>query len=109
MERLISLRKEKQLTQQKLAEQIGTTQQSIYGYEQGLYEPDIRTLKLIADFFDTSVDYLIDNVDVRRRIEHFEKFELSADEAVHMEKYRKLTPCIQRGINALIDECIDAK
>ena len=53
---LKTLREDRQLSQQKLGEQIGVTQQAIYKYENDLAEPDIRTLILLSRFFETSVD-----------------------------------------------------
>ena len=61
---LKTLREDRQLSQQKLGEQIGVTQQAIYKYENDLAEPDIRTLILLSRFFETSVDYLIGNSDI---------------------------------------------
>jgi transcriptional regulator with XRE-family HTH domain len=104
MDRLISLRKEKNISQQKLAEQIGTNQQSIHGYEQGLYEPDIQTLKLLAIFFNTSVDYLVGNTEIRNKIEYVQKFELNENEASVMEMYRVLPTYAQRGFFLLAQE-----
>lgn len=104
VDRLISLRKEKKISQQKLAEQIGTNQQNIHGYEHGLYEPDIQTLKLLANFFNTSVDYLVGNTAIRNKIEHVEKFELNENEAVVMEMYRVLPAYAQRGFLLLAKE-----
>ncbi len=48
---LKKLRKEKGLTQQFLAEKFDLSQQSIYKYENNLAEPDIATLKELAEFF----------------------------------------------------------
>ena len=59
MKNLKSLRLSKGLSQLKLAELFNISQQSIYKYENGLAEPDIDTLIKLADYFETSVDYLI--------------------------------------------------
>jgi len=103
MERIKLLRDEKKISQQKLAEQIGTNQQSIHRYEHGFYEPDIRTLKLLANFFETSVDYLVSNTEVRRKIEPVEKFDLNSHEAEFIEKYRSLPANARQGVSALVD------
>lgn len=60
---LKKLRTEKGITQQALAAAVGTSQQSINKYENHGVEPDIATLIRLADFFDTSTDYLIDRTD----------------------------------------------
>lgn len=56
---LKSLRKSKDLTQKQLAEKINVTHVSISGYESGNRTPDLDTLKVIADYFDVSIDYLL--------------------------------------------------
>ena len=59
LENLRKLRTEAGVTQKQLADAISVSQQSINKYENHNIEPDIRTMILIADFFHTSVDYLI--------------------------------------------------
>ena len=59
MENLKKLRLERNLSQQKLAEAIGLSQQAITKYENGKTQPDFQTLMTLAEFFHTSVDYLI--------------------------------------------------
>ena len=51
MKNLKKLRLERGLSQQKLADILHITQQSIYKYENGLAEPNIELLKNIADYF----------------------------------------------------------
>ena len=63
--RLKKLREERNITQQELADQLSCSQQSINNYENHGTQPDIDMLCRMADFFDTSVDYLIGNTDVR--------------------------------------------
>jgi len=57
---LKKLRKLKKYSQDDLAEKLKTTQQNISLYERGLVAPNIEALTQLADFFDVSVDYLID-------------------------------------------------
>lgn len=56
---LKELRVQAGISQQQLADVIGVSQQSINKYENHNIEPDIRTLVALADYFETSVDYLI--------------------------------------------------
>lgn len=56
---LRKLRMSKDISQQRLADILEITQQAVYKYEKDKTEPDIRTLILLADYFDTTVDYLI--------------------------------------------------
>ena len=59
---LRTLRMSKGISQQQLADVIGTSQQSINKYENHNVEPDISTLIMLADYFQVSVDYLIGHV-----------------------------------------------
>ncbi len=54
-----SLRKEKNISQTKLAQDLKLTQQAIGKWETGKSIPDSTTLSLIADYFDTTVDFLL--------------------------------------------------
>lgn len=56
---LKKLRNEYNISQQQLADVIGVSQQSINKYENHNIEPDIETLKMMAKFFNTSIDYLV--------------------------------------------------
>ncbi|WP_083465531.1 helix-turn-helix domain-containing protein [Thalassobacillus sp. C254] len=58
-ERLRSLRKEKNITQEGLGKIINVTKVSISGYENGNRTPDTDTLQKLADYFDVSVDFLL--------------------------------------------------
>ena len=53
------LRNKYNISQQQLANVIGVSQQSINKYENHNIEPDIETLKAIATFFNTTIDYLV--------------------------------------------------
>ena len=109
VDNLKSLREEKRVSQQKLAEQIGTNQQNIHRYEHGFYEPDIQTLKLLANFFNTSIDYLVGYTDMRHKIEAVEKFDLNEEEAALLEKYRTLALNERRGIMGMIDALLQSE
>ena len=61
--RLKLLRKQKHMSQLSLAMKLNTTQMSISRYETGKREPDLKPLILIADFFDVSIDYLLERTD----------------------------------------------
>ncbi len=107
MKNLKGLREEKGISQQKLAEKINTNQQNIYRYENGFSEPDIQTLKLFADYFETSVDYLIGNTDIRHRIEPVEHFDLNEEEALLMKKYRQLRANLRTSVMSMIDALLE--
>ncbi len=61
--RLRELRKERGISQLKLAMDLYLNQNSISRYESGEREADYATLILIADYFDVSIDYLLNRTD----------------------------------------------
>jgi len=61
--RIKELRKKKGISQQRLATDLNTTQNTISRYETGEREPGIDELIKIADYFNVSVDYLIGRTD----------------------------------------------
>lgn len=65
--RLKELRAEAEISQYKLAEDLGLSRSMISNYEQGTREPDFGTLKTLSDYFDVSIDYLLGVSSMRRR------------------------------------------
>ena len=57
-ETLRSLRAQKSMTQQELADKTGLSRSRINNYEQGIREPDFRTAEILADFFNVDLDML---------------------------------------------------
>ena len=106
LENLKKLREEAGISQKQLAEFIGVSQQSINKYENHNIEPDIDTMIRIADFFNTSVDYLIGHTDLRRKIEPTLAYELNTDECFVIEGYRKLSRKQKDCICTVIDSYI---
>lgn len=61
--RLKEIRKKKGITQLKLAMDLGMNQNSISLYETGEHEADYRTLIALADYFNVSIDYLLERTE----------------------------------------------
>lgn len=61
--RLKQLRKEKGISQLKLALDLNMSQNTISRYETGEREADYRSLILIADYFNVSIDYLLERTE----------------------------------------------
>ena len=58
-ENIRAFRKERKMTQEKLAEVLGVTVGAVYKWESGLSQPELGLIVEMADFFDTSVDVLL--------------------------------------------------
>ena len=88
--RLKELRKEIGISQQRLADAIGVSQQSINKYENHDIEPDIDTLKKFAAFFDASIDYIVGFSSIRERIAPRSENDLTGEENRLIDDYRQL-------------------
>lgn len=66
LKNLKKLRTEKGISQQKLADIIMVSQQSINKYENQSCEPDINTMIRIAEYFDVTLDYLVGRSTIRK-------------------------------------------
>ena len=63
MQRLKELRIKRHISQVKLAMDLSMNQNSISRYENGEREADYKTLIQFADYFDVSIDYLLERTD----------------------------------------------
>ena len=63
--RLKELRESRNESQQKIAMLLNVSQTMVSRYELGQATPDIPTLILLAKHFNVSVDYIIENTDVK--------------------------------------------
>lgn len=61
--RLREIRKAKGISQLKPAMDLNTRQNTISRYETGEREPGIQELMKIADYFNVSLDYLLERTD----------------------------------------------
>lgn len=57
-DKLLKLRKERKLSQEKLARLIGTSGPIIGRYERGEMVPSVEVASKLADVFDVTLDYL---------------------------------------------------
>ena len=66
--RLKLLRKERQISQLKLALDLNMSQNTISRYETGEREPGINELINIANYFNVSIDYLLEQTENPKRV-----------------------------------------
>lgn len=62
--RLKEIRKARGISQLKLAIDLNMNQNSISRYENGIREADYATLIKFADYFNVSIDYLLERTDI---------------------------------------------
>lgn len=102
LRRLKELRMEKGVSQQKLADALSISQPSINKYENHNIEPEIALLTKIADYFDTSIDYLVGRTDHKERIVKVSQEDLDGQECRLVDDYRRLSVRQQNSIHEVI-------
>ena len=107
LENLKKLREEAGISQKHLAEAIGVSQQSVNKYENHNIEPDIETLKRIADYFDTSIDFLVGFSSERRKTGLSNSQDISRQESSLIRKYRTLTPKEKQSIDLILENYLN--
>lgn len=73
---------ERDITQKELARQLNIAPSTLGSYVQNVREPDFNTLKLLADYFEVSTDYLLD---------HYQKKVCKTREKELLRVFRTLT------------------
>jgi len=96
-ERLKSLRKENNITQKKLSDEINVSASTIGLYEQGRRSPDNETLTKIADYFEVTINYLLG----RTNQKYFR-----ADETISFHSKGKLSDEDMKMVRDLIDRLV---
>lgn len=70
--KLRKIRENKGLLQKEVADALKISASTIGMYEQNRREPDNETLKKIANYFNVSTDYLLDNIPKKSEEEEIE-------------------------------------
>ena len=97
--RLISLRKERGMTQTDLAQLIHKKRSTVSGYETEGKEPDLETVCFLAQYFDVSTDYLLGYSDEKNHVE-----QVFYNDRVNFERHFKGLPPELRPVVA---KCFD--
>lgn len=105
LENLKKLRAASGVSQKTLADNIGLSQQSINKYENHNIEPDIATLIRIADYFHTSVDYLVGHTSNMSSLS-YENNQISYEESAMLCRYRALPEKQKKIIQMLLEELL---
>lgn len=107
-DRLLSLRKQRDLTQSDLANKIGLNKQTISQYERGVRRPDLETLMLLCDFFNVSTDFMLGETDFTMRIVNIDDLAaldamITKEEADMIIAYRNAPAGRQDAVRALLN------
>ena len=101
---LRDLRNQRKLSQRDIAEFLGITQQAYANYENGNREPDLQTLKKLADYFGVLTDFLLeDNAQLPSDIVDEQAQALYEKRKVLFDKSAKASPKDMDYIINLVD------
>lgn len=67
---LRSLRKERGVTQLKVAMDLNISREALSYYENGKRSPDLAMLRTLSQYFDISIDYLINGEEFQPKYPH---------------------------------------
>lgn len=110
LNRIRQLRDERNMTQSELAILMNTNYQTISDYEREKYYPGIELLRLLAHHFNTSIDYLLCETDVRDPYMSAREHYLTPKESELVLNFRKLDSKSQNrllGIALGMTEALD--
>ena len=88
------LRRQRNLTQEQIAEAFGVSCQAISKWETGTSYPDISLLPIIADYFSVSVDYLLGH-DTSKQEEAIKQVCDHADTLFEADDYVRAIPLLR--------------
>lgn len=101
--RIKELRKKRGLMQQRLASELGITQQMLSKYERDVTLIKVDVLKKIAKYFNVTTDYLLGISDVKRDLQRQMIMNETLDEYYDLvEVYKELDPYDQEMIWSII-------
>ncbi len=102
MKRIAQLRKEKGLNQVGLGLKLNLSQKMISAYESGVHQPSIETLKTLSKIFDVSVDYIIENSNIKAKAETLSLNRLTTTEIELLDIFKTLDPSEQQRAIGII-------
>ena len=96
-ETLKKIRKQKDMTQEQLAEYLNISPQSVSKWETNLTLPDITMIPMLANIFDISSDTLL-GIDINVKKERIEKIQKEAWNCLIVSRYEEAEKILRAGI-----------
>jgi transcriptional regulator with XRE-family HTH domain len=100
--RMRSLRVEKKITLDELAEKMGTTKATLSRYENNQRKPTGEFVREISDFFDVFTDYLLGKTDEKSSNEKTEIHSIN-DEYIEIINYAREKKISAKKLKMMID------
>ena len=94
-EKLLTLRKAKDLTQEQLAEKLNVSRQSVSKWESGQAVPELEKIVAMSVVFDVTTDYLLKSSDIDDLSVKTEMLEKQQQQMlVREQKQQKIRECV---------------
>lgn len=100
---LKNIRNSKNLLQTKVAMDLNTTQETISSYETGRIFPNADMLIALADYYNTSIDYLLCRTKYDMPIDDIKPNNISEGNFILLNKINKLSSINKAKIEGYID------
>ena len=100
--RIRDLRIVHNMSQEQLAEKVGTTKQAISQYERGIRKPKYEILEAIADYFNVDYDYLIGKTAKTTFLPQMLTIQMSKKEFRLLDAYRNADKDTKKIIRMLL-------
>lgn len=97
------IRNSKNLLQTKVAMDLNTTQETISSYETGRVFPSSDMLIQLADYYNTSIDYLLCRTKYDLPIDDIKPNNISESDFILLNKINKLSSINKAKIEGYID------
>lgn len=88
---LKKIRVSKKIKQEKVAKDLDTQQSAISNYEIGKVFPSISMLIKLADYYNTTIDYLLCNTNYNLPIDKIKTDNISNNDLILLNKINKLS------------------
>jgi len=85
MNRLAHLRKEKNILQIDLAKELNISQGTLSNWERGIHDIDQEYLKILANYFDVTIDYLLGVTDEKNLVHHVISSDVDGNEMLAVD------------------------
>lgn len=100
---LKQIRNSKDLLQTKVAMDLNITQETVSSYETGRVFPSSDMLIKLADYYNTSIDYLLCRTKFDMPINDIKPNNISDSDFVLLNKINKLSPNYKSKVEGYID------
>ncbi len=103
---LKQIRNDKHLLQTKVAMDLNVTQETISSYETGRVFPSSDMLIRLADYYNTSIDYLLCRTKYNLPIDNIKPNNISSDDFVLLNKINSLSHIDKAKVQGYVDSLI---